>query len=188
MENTGLRRHVVKGSFVWDLPDIERNGGASKAVGLVANDWQLSGVLTAGSGSTYDVTYSDLTAGANVNLTGSPSYAARVRVVGDPGNGCSSNQYGQFNTAAFANPAAFTFGNSPRSVLRGPGVVTTDLTLEKSIGLGGDKRFDVRVEAYNLLNRANFHIPGFTLGAADFGAVSSARPPRTLQIGSRFSF
>jgi hypothetical protein len=41
-----------------------------------------------------------------------------------------------FNTAAFVNPAAFTFGNSPRSVLRGPGFATTDLTLEKTIPLG----------------------------------------------------
>jgi hypothetical protein len=73
-------------------------------------------------------------------------------------------------------------------VLRGPGIATTDLTLEKSIGLGGAKRFDVRVEAYNLFNRANFNIPGFTLGAADFGAISSARPARTLQVGTRFSF
>src|SRR3989442_4857487 len=40
-----------------------------------------------------------------------------------------------FNTAAFVNPAPFAFGNSPRSVLRGPGIATTDLTLEKSIAL-----------------------------------------------------
>jgi hypothetical protein len=93
-----------------------------------------------------------------------------------------------FNTGAFANPALFTFGNSPRSVLRGPGIMTTDLTLEKTIGLGGNRRFDVRVEAYNLFNRVNFNIPGFTLGAADFGAISSARAARTLQLGTRLSF
>jgi hypothetical protein len=93
-----------------------------------------------------------------------------------------------FNTAAFTNPAAFTFGNSPRSVLRGPALVTTDLNLEKRIGLPGDRSFDVRVEAYNLLNRTNFNIPGFTLGAADFGVISSARPARTIQLGARLSF
>jgi hypothetical protein len=66
--------------------------------------------------------------------------------------------------------------------------VTTDLTLEKTIGLGGSRRLDVRVEAYNLFNHANFNIPGFTLGAADFGAISSARAARTLQLGTRLSF
>jgi len=93
-----------------------------------------------------------------------------------------------FNTTAFVNPAPFTFGNSPRSVLRGPGILTTDLTLEKTIGLIGSTRLDVRIEAYNLLNRANFNIPGFTLDAPDFGVISSARSPRTIQLGARFLF
>jgi hypothetical protein len=93
-----------------------------------------------------------------------------------------------FDTSAFANPAPFTFGNSPRSVLRGPGLATTDLTLEKRFDLGGGTRLEVRAEAYNLLNRANFNIPGYTLGAADFGVISSARPARTIQLATRVSF
>jgi hypothetical protein len=72
--------------------------------------------------------------------------------------------------------------------LRGPGLVTTDLTTEKSIGVIRGSRLDVRVEAYNLLNRTNFNIPGFTLGVPDFGVISSARPARTIQVGTRFSF
>ncbi len=72
-------------------------------------------------------------------------------------------------------------------MLRGPGIITTDLTLEKNIAAGRYK-IDVRVEAYNLLNRANFNVPGFTLGAADFGVISSARPARTVQLGARFGF
>ena len=39
-----------------------------------------------------------------MNLTGSPDYGARVRLVGDPGEGCSSNLYSQFNTSAFQGP------------------------------------------------------------------------------------
>ena len=146
-------------------------------------NWRVGLLQTLQSGPPFTI----VTAANTTNAF--PAGPLRPDLVGDPElPGGERTLTRWFNTAAFANPAAFTFGNSPRSVLRGPGVVTTDLTLEKSIGLGGDKRFDVRVEAYNLLNRANFHIPGFTLGAADFGAVSSARPPRTLQIGSRFSF
>jgi hypothetical protein len=73
-------------------------------------------------------------------------------------------------------------------VLRGPGLVTTDLTVEKSIGLPAGKTFDVRVEVYNLLNHTNFNLPGATLGAADFGVISGARPARTIQLGARFGF
>src|SRR5438034_10873890 len=38
------------------------------------------------------------------------------------------------------------------------------------------------------LNRANYHIPGFTLGAADFGVISSARSARIVQLGARLTF
>ena len=67
-------------------------------------------------------------------------------------------------------------------------MVTTDLTLEKAVAVTERTRVEIRVEAYNLLNRANFNIPGFTLGAADFGVVSSARSARTVQLGARLSF
>jgi hypothetical protein len=118
-----------------------------------------------------------------------PAGPLRPNLVGDPGLPSRQRTLSHwFNTAAFVNPPNFTFGNSPRSVLRGAGLITTDLTLEKTIGLVGEKKFDVRVEAYNLLNRANFNVPGFTLGAPDFGVISSARPARTIQLGARFSF
>lgn len=93
-----------------------------------------------------------------------------------------------FDTTAFAAPAQFTFGNSPRSGLRGASLVTTDATLEKTIFLTERWKFDLRGEFYNLLNHANFNIPGFTLGAADFGVVSNARPGRAVQIALRLSF
>jgi hypothetical protein len=72
--------------------------------------------------------------------------------------------------------------------LRGAPILTTDATLEKSFFLREGWKFDVRAEAYNLLNHANFNIPGFTLGAAGFGAVSTARPARAVQLAARLGF
>jgi len=118
-----------------------------------------------------------------------PAGPLRPNLVGEPTLPSDQQTLSHwFNTAAFVNPALFAFGNSPRSVLRGPGIATTDLTLEKSIALTNAVRFDLRVEAYNLFNRANFNLPGLTLGAADFGTISSARPARTVQLGARVSF
>jgi len=62
------------------------------------------------------------------------------------------------------------------------------LTLEKAIALTSRFNVDVRVEAYNLLNRVNFNPPGSVLGSADFGVISSARSARTVQLGARVSF
>jgi hypothetical protein len=148
----------------------------------VAN-WRVGVLQTIQSGAPFTVVTTANT--TNAFLAG----PLRPDLVGDPELPSDERTLSHwFNTAAFVNPAAFTFGNSPRSVLRGPNVITTDLTLEKTIGLFRQTRLDVRVEAYNLLNRTNFNIPGFTLGAADFGVISSARPPRTLQLGARFLF
>jgi hypothetical protein len=86
------------------------------------------------------------------------------------------------------NPPSYTFGNSPRSGLRGARVVTTDATLEKQFLLTERWKLDIRAEFYNLLNHSIFNIPGFTLGSAGFGVVSSARSPRTAQLAARLSF
>ena len=51
LSNVGLRRHLIKGNFVWELPTIESATGAMQVIRAIANDWQLSGVFTAGSGA-----------------------------------------------------------------------------------------------------------------------------------------
>ena len=47
LSNVGLRRHLIKGNFVWDLPNVESSTGAMKVISALANDWQLSGIFTA---------------------------------------------------------------------------------------------------------------------------------------------
>jgi hypothetical protein len=154
-----------------------------RLVNAVLGNWRVGVLQTLQSGPPFTV----VTAANTTNAF--PAGPLRPNLVGDPELPADERTLARwFNTSAFTNPALFTFGDSPRSVLRGPGVMTTDLTLEKSIPAGGGTRFDLRVEAYNLFNRVNFNIPGHTLGSADFGAISSARAARTLQVGTRFSF
>ena len=146
-------------------------------------DWKIGVLETAQSGPPFTV----ITTANTTNAF--PAGPLRPDLVGNPELAAGERTLTRwFNTSAFVNPAPFTFGSSPRSVLRGPALVTTDLTVEKRIHLVRNVRFDVRAEAYNLLNRANFNVPGFTLGAADFGVITSARPARVVQLGARLSF
>jgi len=147
------------------------------------HNWRVGLLATLMSGPPFTV----VTAANTTNAF--PAGPLRPNLVGDPNLPSDQQTLARwFNTEAFQNPASFTFGNSPRSVLRGPAVATMDLTLEKTIPLAAASRFEVRVEAFNVLNRANYNLPGFTLGAADFGVISSARPARTLQVGTRLAF
>ena len=170
--------HVVL-TLLYEVPPFSGNPLVNSALG----HWRIGVVETLQSGPPFTVVTSANTTNAfpagplRPNLTADPVLASDERTLTH-----------WFNTSAFVNPDPFTFGHSPRSVLRGPGLATTDLTLEKRVPFGRGISFDVRVEAYNLLNRANFTLPGFTLGAADFGVISGARAPRTLQLGGRLSF
>ena len=42
---------LFKGNFVWDLPDVPAAGARTRALGLLVNDWQLSGVWTGDTGT-----------------------------------------------------------------------------------------------------------------------------------------
>ncbi|MEO7273565.1 MAG: hypothetical protein ABIX28_24150, partial [Vicinamibacterales bacterium] len=216
LRNTGNRPHVVRANFVWDLPDLKGSSTAAKAIGVIANDWQLSGVFSGTSGSPFDATYS-YTGLGNVNLTGSPSYAARIQVVGDPGKGCSDDFYRQFNTAAYAGPNFRSNGlESGSNLMQGCSEHTLDLAVARNFRLGGNRQAQIRLELFNALNdvvitgRQNqlqlrsptdqtvlnpqFNADGtvnqarLTPRTAGFGAATSALALRSAQLQLRFNF
>jgi carboxypeptidase family protein/TonB-dependent receptor-like protein len=166
-------------TVLYEVPALS----GSQLLNTILTHWRVGVLETLQSGPPFTVT-------TTANTTNAfPAGTLRPNLVGDPELPSDARTLTRwFNTSAFVNPANFTFGNSPRSVLRGPGIATTDLTLERNIPLTHGVNFDMRVEAYNLLNRANFNIPSAVLGAADFGIISSARQARTVQLGARFSF
>jgi predicted GNAT family N-acyltransferase len=73
-------------------------------------------------------------------------------------------------------------------MLRGPGVVTMDLALAKNFPIAGRTEFQLRVEAFNVLNHANLNNPNATFGTANFGRITSAQPMRQMQIGAKLMF
>ncbi len=153
MKNTGLQRHIIKANFVWDLPNLTGSTGATQVLAAIVNDWQLSGVLTAGSGARYDISYAYQNNGGNVNLTGSPDYAARVVINGDTGSGCSKDRFKQFNTSAFSGPLPGSVGlESGRNYMVGCLDKTTDLAVARTFRLGRERTAQVRVEMYNAFN------------------------------------
>lgn len=179
----GLSGSDVPDHFVlttlYEIPGFTRH----PMLNAVLGHWRAGVLVTLQSGAPFTVT----TAANTTNAF--PAGPLRPNLVGNPLLPSGERTLTRwFDTSAFSAPAPFTFGNSPRSVLRGPGLATTDLMLEKNIRLTQRVRFDVRAEAFNLFNRANFNLPGSVYGSPEFGVVSSARPGRTMQIGVRLGF
>ena len=178
LSGTDVPHHVVL-TVLYEVPSFTAN----RHLHAVLDGWKVGVLETLQSGPPFTVITAANTSNA---FSAGP---LRPNLVGDPRLPAGERTLSRwFNTAAFQQPAPFTFGNAPRSVLRGPALVTTDLTLEKTIPLTDRVHVDLRVEAYNLLNRVNYNIPGRTLGAPDFGVISSARPARAIQLGARVSF
>jgi len=149
----------------------------------VLGGWKIGVLETFMSGPPFSVI-------STANTTNAfPAGALRPDLIHDPELPSGERTVSRwFDTTAFAAPAQFTFGNAPRSVLRGAPLFTTDLTTERGFRLSERFKFELRGEFYNLLNHANFNIPGFNYGAADFGVVTSARPARTVQLAARLAF
>jgi hypothetical protein len=165
-------------TILYETPRWKSNRYLNTALG----GWKLGAFGTWQSGAPFTITTLANTTNA---FTAGPS---RPDLVGNPKLSSGQTLQHWFNTGAFVAPAPFQFGNAPRSVLRGPFQKTVDLTLAKEFALTEKYRADIRGEFYNALNHANFDLPGHVLGAADFGAISSSRPSRTVQLGLRVSF
>jgi hypothetical protein len=147
--------HIMKANFVWDLPDLRSSRPLLSAVGHVINDWQLSGIWTAATGDYYTVSVNYQSGGGNINLTGSPNYAARIRVVGDPGGGCNTKDvYRQFNTAAFQGPLVGSVGlESGNNYLKGCSTSVLDLSIARNIRLGKGRTIQLRADLFNAPNQ-----------------------------------
>ena len=83
------------------------------------------------------------------------------------------------------------FAPIPRNSLRAPNLRIYDLSLLKRVTLREGLGLGFEVNAFNVLNRANFNEPVFTLTDARFGRVVATKPgtnPRQIQLGLKLSF
>ena len=158
-----LHRFVT--SFGWDLPVLQR----SRYLG----GWQLTGIVTLSSGNPFDIFFQPST--LNTGTTQRPDRVRDGRL-----DSWTIDRY--FDTSAFVAPAPFTFGNSGRNVLRGPGVNTWDLSVIKNTNFSDRYRLQWRTDFFNAANHPQFNPPGNTIGTPQAGRINSARFSTNRQI------
>ena len=190
-------RHAWVVNFTVDLPGPSGLGG-------LFSGWQASGIWNMRSGQ-------PLTVFVQANRSRSlwnpslgpgigqdrPSYAPGY----GPDNAVLGNVDQWFDPNAFVLQPAGTFGNTGRGDFIGPNLRTLDVALTKRAAwsaLGGDGRIEVRLEAFNLLNRANFGPPQLVAfaGAANneaplatFGRITTTvTSARQFQLGIKVHF
>jgi hypothetical protein len=153
----------------------------SRIGNIVAGGWQLSGIFTKQTGLPF--TPVENVDASNTGTTERPNRLGS----GILATGQSINDW--FNLADFVAPAAYTFGNSGRNILRGPGLTNLDLGLSRVVPIRERFRVEFRAEAFNLLNTPQFGLPNATLGTATAGTITTTvNSQRELQLALRLAF
>jgi hypothetical protein len=108
------------------------------------------------------------------SLTGSPIYVT------------SGNTH--LNAAAYASPAAGTWGTAGRNSITGPDTFSLDGAMQRTFRPTSRFYLDARVDATNLLNHVVFNNWNTTVGNRQFGQPVSASQMRSIQTTLRLRF
>jgi hypothetical protein len=180
--------------------EFEKLFHASHGIGnkLLAG-WSVSGITTFASGLPIILSEND-----DNSLIGVTT--ATVDVPQLTGNGGVYGNKNPRSGQSYINPDHFTFeavgqlGNANRRYFHGPGLNNWDVALLKNTNFTESKSLQLRLEAFNIFNHAQFEnptgtinqgLPNFVNGVNQgglFGVVTSARPPRIMQIAAKFLF
>src|SRR5579862_1297102 len=165
-------RHVVTGYLLYELPNFV------KSKPRLGKGWQLNAFYTHQSGSPFSVTTgTNISDSFNfndrVNLVGAP-FSGVVQPANAPGN--YTNGFQWINPAAFALPAAGTFGSTARNQFYGPGFNDIDFSVFKNTPITERISTQFRVEIFNLFNQLNLANPNGSFDAgAGFGLIGATR-------------
>jgi hypothetical protein len=180
--NFDVRNRFVFSS-VYDLPFGHGHalGGSSRITNAVAGGWTAKAIFSAQGGLPF--TPIEAVDQSNTGTTARPNRIAQ----GSLSTGRSATRW--FDISAFPTPAQYTFGNSGRDILRGPGFHNLDVALSRSFSIRELATAEFRAEAFNVLNTPQFSLPNATLGQSTTGAISSVvNPQRQIQLALRLAF
>jgi hypothetical protein len=169
-------------SFNWSLPFDRAFTRLSKRL---TQGWNLTGITRFSSGLPVALTQS-----GDYSLVGSGNYDVPDRVgkvvIQNPRNPGPNGANTYFLPDAFASGPLGQFGSSNRQFFHGPGLNNTDLGFMKRTRIKESMAFEIRVEAFNIFNHAQFMNPDGNFTDSTFGVVTQARDPRIGQLSAKF--
>ncbi|MBZ5527659.1 MAG: carboxypeptidase-like regulatory domain-containing protein [Acidobacteriia bacterium] len=212
LSNFDIRNRFVA-SFTYDLPFGPGHTymhDVSGAMAKLLGGWQAGGIVTLQGGQPFTPQYPGGSSSIRFprpSQDGSGNLPAGQR---DPSQWFDPNVY--YAPAAIAPFGEASAGNSGRNTLIGPSYKDVDFNLQKDTAIGERLKVQFRAELFNLFNHPNFNLPdrvfsptpGCDPGVVgslldppnatcrnsnpNFGKITSARLPRVVQFGLKFTF
>ncbi len=181
-----------KGSCIFDHRSIFNTSLVAVSTGFgtgfakaLTNNWQLSPIVTASSGSPFTITD-----GSDISLTGGGN--DRPNLVLPNAVPAQRTVKSWFNQAAFQVQPAGTFGNEGRDALNLPGTWNIDLSLSRIFKFTERWNLEVRGDAFNVVNHGNWMLfsSGTTqsITSTTFGQITNFSSPRIIQLSMKLNF
>jgi len=179
------QRHNLTGNWVIELPFGPNRAFLNKG-GLMAHvmdGFSVSGTFTFATGTYLTPQYS----GGALSASSGNTYTQRPdRIFTQPLKGPGTVKE-WFNTAAFVVPGT-NYGTASPGSIEGPGTVSTNASLSRTVQLGDTRSFEARVTATNVFNTVQYSGINTTINNQNFGSVTSAAAMRALQVQARYRF
>jgi hypothetical protein len=179
-----IRQQVV-GNFLYELPfGPDTHLLTTGRAGRVLSNISLSGTYDFATGTPltphYQATIADVARGSTGSLR--PDRVPGISIT--EGGGSLDNW---FNKDAFAAPAN-VYGTASRFSIPGPGTVSFDESLSKTIRFSETRTFELRATADNVFNTVQYSTVDSTLSSSSFGQVTGAAPMRQFTFLARYRY
>jgi hypothetical protein len=179
------RRHIFNANYIYSLPFFAKSQNTLARTTL--GGWQISGITVAQTGVPQPLNYN----GADTLGLGGGDIANRPNLVAPVSYPHTRLKW--FSTESFASPVApwnggTGFGSAGKDAVVLPGLFNTNLSLFKTFSLGEARGLELRFESFNTFNHTEFHNIANGTTDSNFGQVTSAYDPRTLQLGAKLHF
>jgi hypothetical protein len=169
----GLADYDVRQRFTFaGVFEVPRANTSMAAANTLLRDWQINTILTFQGGTPFTVF----------------GGFGRASLIGDPHAGESSPDR-FFNTLAFG-PSTNIADQSPRNLLRSPGIADVDASLFRKFLFTEKTGLEFRAEAFNLFNHPQLGFPNQVCCGGDFGRITTTRlnSERQVQFALRLFF
>jgi hypothetical protein len=191
--------HRLSLTYLWE-PFTGQTLAGSRALGLIAKDWQFSGTTTFQSGLPF-----------SVNVPGDPANLGTFgnnirphRVGPSLPSGFRQDPFLWISPSAFVSPDKATdakcvaaptscvyYGNLGRLTEKGPGINNWDIGIARRFPIGETKSLEFRTEFFNSFNRPHFDTPNRVTESPIFGRITATNlqiPNRDIQFALKFTF
>jgi hypothetical protein len=185
-------RHKVSGTYLYELPfGQDKFWFTSGSASHILEGFSVSGSYTFASGTPlspyYAAEVSSVACGTGGTLR--PNLNPGIPVTAGGG---SIHQW--FNPGAYSEPASNSaypcevFGNAARNSIAGPGTITNNMALSKTMQLGDTRSMEIRATLNNAFNTVQYSGVDTNVASPTFGQVTSVGSMRSFQFMARFRF